>query len=124
MNSPTQRTLALLRKEGYLAQVVEHWNPHALIRKDLFGFGDVMAIAPGKGILMVQATSSPTLSARVNKMLNLPSVPIWLGAGDILEAGGWAKTGPRGKVKHWTVRRIGFHLDGNRLPLALEKPRA
>ena len=41
--SPTQRTLKRLRDLGYLAEVVERWNPHAKVRNDLFGFGDVMS---------------------------------------------------------------------------------
>ena len=43
---PTQRTLARLRQEGALeVAIVEHWNPHARIRQDLFGFIDILAIA-------------------------------------------------------------------------------
>jgi len=30
VTSPTQRSLAWLRARGYIAQVVERWNPHAL----------------------------------------------------------------------------------------------
>lgn len=47
MSSPTQRTLAALRKLGYLAAVVEKWNHGAHIRQDLFGFIDVLAIGGG-----------------------------------------------------------------------------
>ncbi len=31
MASPTSRTLALLKKEGWQAAIVEKWNPHARI---------------------------------------------------------------------------------------------
>lgn len=45
--SPTQRTLKLLRKEGYKAWVVERWLRFAGSfgkRQDLFGIIDVLAI--------------------------------------------------------------------------------
>ena len=35
--SPTTLTLKHLREQGYTAEVVERWNPHARIRQDLFG---------------------------------------------------------------------------------------
>ncbi len=45
-NSPTSRSLAECRKRGWTAQVVEHWNPHAHIRQDLFGVIDIVALIP------------------------------------------------------------------------------
>ena len=39
--TPTARSLNRLRADGWLAQVVERWNAHAMIRQDLFGFIDV-----------------------------------------------------------------------------------
>ena len=43
--SPTARTLALLRREGWAqSQVVETWNPHARRRVDLLGWMDIMGI--------------------------------------------------------------------------------
>jgi hypothetical protein len=42
--SPTQLSLAWLKKEGYLAEVVEKWIPGANIRKDLWGWCDIVAI--------------------------------------------------------------------------------
>src|ERR1043166_1347497 len=67
MSSPTQRTLAELRKRGYpLVQVVERWNPHAKVRQDMFGIIDVFAV--GDDIVAVQATSGSNVSARVAKI--------------------------------------------------------
>jgi hypothetical protein len=42
--TPTQRSMAYLKKEGYRVAVVERWNPHARIRQDLFGVIDLLAI--------------------------------------------------------------------------------
>ena len=64
--TPTQRTLKYLREIGYHAEVVERWNPHARIRQDLFGFGDIIAIRWGEsGPLLVQCTGGANMSKRV-----------------------------------------------------------
>jgi Trm5-related predicted tRNA methylase len=67
--SPTQLTLKLLRDEGWTVEVVERWIPGANIRKDLFGFIDLMALRSGM-TLAVQATSYSNISARVKKIEN------------------------------------------------------
>lgn len=103
--SPTQRTLALLRAEGWTAQVVERWIPRAFIRKDLYGCIDILAIN-GKAILGVQATSGSNISARLAKIASLPSAALWRASGGLLEVHGWRKVGARGKRKVWEVRRI------------------
>jgi hypothetical protein len=55
--SPTQRTLAAIRREGALAGIVEKWNSHAFIRQDLFGFVDIIAIYPdSRRITAIQCT--------------------------------------------------------------------
>ena len=46
-STPTARTLATMRQEGWTVQVVERWNPHARIRQDLFGWADLLAVHPG-----------------------------------------------------------------------------
>lgn len=90
--SPTQRTLHLLRKEGYTAQVVEKFVAWANRRIDLFGFIDVVGIHPDKqGILGVQTTSGSNLSARIKKSQALAAYHIWLRAGNTIEFHGWRK---------------------------------
>jgi hypothetical protein len=65
--SPTQLSLAWLRKEGYLAEVVEKWLPGANIRKDLWGWCDIVAIRDGETVA-VQCTSWDNISSRVRKI--------------------------------------------------------
>jgi len=66
--SPTQRTLNLLRKEGYTAQVAEKFIVWTKRRIDLFGFIDVIALHPNKkGVLGVQTTSGSNLANRIAK---------------------------------------------------------
>lgn len=100
--SPTQLTLEKLRAEGYLCEIVERWIPGANIRKDLFGFVDILAIKDGQ-VLAVQATSKSNISARVNKIAEHENIAEVTKLGWQLEVWGWAKAGNRWAV---TVRDV------------------
>ncbi len=90
--SPTTRTLALLRKEGYTVAIAEKFNYFIKIRQDLFGWIDVVAIHPDKkGVMGVQTTSGSNLSARIKKAQALDSYRVWLKAGNAVEFHGWRK---------------------------------
>ena len=107
MTSPTQRSLAWLRDNGYTVAIVEHWNQYARIRQDLFGFGDLLAVHPAnRDILIVQTTSGGNVSARVTKILQEPRAAVWLAAGGTIQVHGWRKVGPAGKRKLWALRRV------------------
>lgn len=100
--SPTARTLAWCRRQGWTAAVVEKWNPHAEIRQDLFGCIDVVALQPGQtGVLGVQATTATNVSHRLAKMVAEPRARVWLECGNRLLLVGWAKQGS-GPKKTWT----------------------
>ncbi len=118
--APTERTLRECRRRGWRAGVVERWMPkregmaHSL-RIDLFGFIDVIVYAPGaRGVLGVQATSTSNIGARVAKVTRtakLREAAIdWLRTGCHFEVWGWAKRGPSGKRKLWTLRRVALRL--------------
>jgi hypothetical protein len=92
VSSPTQRTLVLLRREGFSAAIVERWNPHARVRQDLFGCIDVLAVrADRPGVLGVQATTTANQAARLGKALAAPELRAWLAAGNTFEVWGWRK---------------------------------
>ncbi len=65
--SPVERTLKKLRADLWDAEKVEQWIPFPQkpgprtgppgVRRDLFGFVDVVAFKQGEGILFVQATA-------------------------------------------------------------------
>ena len=111
MRSTTSRTLALLRKEGWVCQLVEVWNPYSRKRQDLFGWFDVLAFRrPGDGILGIQSTTGANAGARLRKAELLPGLAGWLAAGGRAELWSWAKRGPRGKRKVWTVIRRPLRL--------------
>lgn len=62
--SPTQRTLAFLKEEGYLVSIVERWIPIPSFpgggqRKDMFGIIDIIALDLKNGrCLGIQSTGS------------------------------------------------------------------
>lgn len=105
MPSPTQRSLHKLRNEGYEPAVVEHWNPFAKIRQDLWNCLDIIAV-DGRGVLGVQTTSGANLSHRLAKMRNNPLLPIIMASGIRVEIHGWRKLRSRGKTKRekWECR--------------------
>ena len=75
MSSPTQRTLKHLRDQGYRAEVVERWNPHARIRQDLFTIIDVLALSETE-VVAVQTTSASNMKARINKISESDILPL------------------------------------------------
>ncbi|TPV95708.1 MAG: hypothetical protein B7733_08485 [Myxococcales bacterium FL481] len=91
--SPTQRTLALLKKQGAIAQVVERWNSHARVRHDLFGIIDVLAIRDGRYV-GIQACAGASFSARDAKIRASEHYAA------ILEAGG---------LELWAWRQVWGH---------------
>lgn len=101
MSSPTQRTLAKLKADGYLCAVVEKWNPHAKIRQDLFGIIDVLGIKDGETI-GVQATSGSNVSARVQKIADSSHTDALRRAGWRLVVHGWRK----GSNGRYTLREV------------------
>ena len=96
--SPTSRTLKKLRKEGYLAAVVEKTIPKTFIKQDLYGFIDVLAIR-GDETLAIQATSYPNVAARVNKIADHDNLGAVREAGWGIEVWGWHKKGNRWQVR-------------------------
>lgn len=101
MTSPTARTLAELRKRGYMAAVTERWNPHAKIRQDLFGIVDVLAVREGE-TLAVQATSGSNVASRVQKIAEHESTPELRKAGWSIAVWGWRKNA-KGR---WQLREV------------------
>jgi len=103
--TPTARTLKLLRAAGYLCERVEQWVPVAGVRRDLFNFGDVLAIHPTRReVVIVQCTSLSNLPTRVAKIGSIPVVPALLAAGVMIQAHGWALRAGRWECKVIEIR--------------------
>jgi hypothetical protein len=100
--SPTQRSLAYLRKVGYTVGVLEHWNAWAKIRVDLWGFGDLIAFRPGVPVMLVQTTTGTNAAHRRAKILANKTAKEWVEAGHEIVLHSWALRGKRGERKTWT----------------------
>ena len=98
--TPTQRTLKKLRDDGWIAEVVERWVPGANIRKDLFGWIDIMALRDGQ-TLAVQCTSYSNMSARIKKIEESETIAEVRKAGWSVWVIGWRKVNNR-----WTERTV------------------
>jgi len=109
MDSPTKRSLKYLREQGYIAQVVERFNPYAKVRVDLFGFIDIVAVQhdPNK-IVGVQTTTKGHMSDRIKKILGISEAKDWLNAGGQIHIHGWVKRGRSWEVDVVTVTLVDF----------------
>jgi hypothetical protein len=106
MATPTSRTLALLRREGWSCQVVERWCAYSRRRIDLFGIIDVVGVKPGEPVLGIQCTSGSNAAARRTKALATPGLRDWLASGHCtFEVWSWSKRGGR-----WCCRRQALAL--------------
>jgi hypothetical protein len=101
--SPTQRSLAKLRADGWLVTVVEKWNSHARVTQDLFGFADLLAIKDGM-TLLVQTTTRHNVSARLRKITASATAALWLGSPHrAIVVHGWFQ---KMKRKRWRCRIV------------------
>jgi len=99
--SPTQRTFAWLRAEGYHFDIVERRHPVLKhVSRDYLGVIDIIAVHPSRPVLGVQSTGS-AFAAHLEKLTvtNARSSRIWLeGRGTELMLIGWRRVkAERGK---------------------------
>lgn len=104
MSSPTQRTLKHLRDQGYRAEVVERWNPHARIRQDLFTIIDVLALSETE-VVAVQTTSASNMKARIKKIEDADILPLLLRLEWRVIVHGWKKNT---KTNRWELKEFEF----------------
>lgn len=104
--TPTARSIQYLKKREVPVCRVEQRLPipGMFVTKDAFGFGDLLAIFPGSfRITLIQVTSTNNLNAREKKICAIAAHQKWLEAGGTILLHGWAKQGPRGQRKVWTL---------------------
>jgi len=109
--SNTSRTLNYIRQQGWVADKVEQFNPYAGLygsRKDMFGFGDIVAMGEGS-IIAIQSCGQAF--AEHNRKITLdelvaPNALMWLENGGRLILIGWRKIllQPHHKAKRWAPR--------------------
>ena len=89
-----------MRKRGYLADVTERWIPGANIRRDLFGFGDLLCVGEHE-VVMVQCTSADHVAERCAKIAHHENVGAVRKGGIRILVHGWRKSKGR-----WTLREV------------------
>lgn len=115
--TPTARSLAFARSQGWHPAVAERRLPRIGTTVDLYGIVDLVVLDGAPGLVGVQATSGGNLAARTHKVSAASTARWWLAAGLRLECWGWSKRKVRrgGKAVRWTLRRLAARLDGDRV---------
>jgi len=103
MSKATQHTLKLLRDKGYAFDIVERWLPRGKDnafgnRHDMFGYADIVAMQPGRGLLAVQSTTVNGLSKHRKDILGNELAREWIECGGRLFLIAWEKVHPRTKA--------------------------
>nr|BAR33760.1 hypothetical protein [uncultured Mediterranean phage uvMED] len=116
--TPTQRTLKAnrekLNRECGIVEKFQQYGGRFGVRQDLFGFIDIIAIDPSKGIVAIQSTGQDW-SGHVNKILEKKEiVSKWLKHSTI-ELWAWRKVRKvrGGRLMVWKPRIGDFYLDEN-----------
>jgi hypothetical protein len=108
---PFAATLAsekALKADGWTVGRVEQRIPGCFITRDFFGFADLIAAAPSRGIMAVQVTGGTSTSnfhARVAKVKAEPRAAIWLASGGRIQVHSW-ETQPGTKERKLRVLEI------------------
>jgi len=116
--SPTSRTLNYIREQGWLADKVEQFNPYAGKfgqRKDMFGFGDIVAM--GENSIIAIQSCGQSFSEH-HKKITLdeyvaPNALKWIESGGRLILIGWRKVKLKrgGKAMRWKPRIKEYAVD-------------
>ena len=110
--TPTQRTIAYLKNQGIICGVVERWIPNPRmpgggIRRDLFGFIDIISISKADGIMGIQSCGQD-FSGHYKKITEekADEVAAWLDSGGKLQLIGWRRVKVKrgGKLMVWEPR--------------------
>ena len=98
--TPTEKSLAVLRAQGYTCAIVEKWMPFPPPghRSDMYGCIDIVALGDNE-VLFVQTTSGSNVSARVKKITENEFLPAM------------RKAGVKVEVHGWTAKKVGNRYD-------------
>lgn len=90
----TRESVKSLEADGWTCWVVESRIPNTWITRDAYGFADILAMSPGRGIMLVQATAGESTSnyhARIAKIRHEARAGIWLASGGRIQVHSWEK---------------------------------
>jgi hypothetical protein len=116
--SNTSRTLEYIRSQGWIADKVEQYNAYAGKfgkRKDMFGFGDIVAM--GEGSIIAIQSCGQSFSQHDRKITEDPDVApnalTWIKNGGRLLLIGWRKVKlrPGAKAMRWKPRIKEYSFD-------------
>ena len=97
----TQRTIKMMRDQGYMVATVEYFNAFTKRKHDLFGCIDLLAIGNGETIA-IQVTSKSNMSARIKKIESSDALPEMLRSKwRIIVHGWWKNKSNRYEVKEF-----------------------
>lgn len=85
----------VLESQGWTCSVTEQTIPHCFIKRDTYGFADLLCCSPRMGIMLVQATGGTGISnfnARVAKIKAEARAGIWLASGGRIQVHSWERT--------------------------------
>ncbi|MEW8178599.1 MAG: hypothetical protein AB2754_16070 [Candidatus Thiodiazotropha endolucinida] len=109
--SNTSRSLEYIRSQGWVADKVEQFNQYAGKhgqRKDMFGFGDIVAM--GEGSIIAIQSCGQAFSEHHRKITEdenvAPNALLWIKNGGRLILIGWRKVKLKrgGKAMRWSPR--------------------
>lgn len=90
------------------------------MRKDLFGFGDLLALKDGEPPMIVQTTSGSNTSARMAKIRDIPEAALAVRCNFVVRVHGWRKL-VVGKKKDGSSKRAWCCKEDDFNPYLLEK---
>jgi hypothetical protein len=103
--TPTARTMAHLRRLGFVTARVEVYIPAVRRHRDLFGIGDVIGVHPrDRAVLLVQCTSDAHVADRLKRVRGRPELPALLAAGVAVEVWGWSLRAGRWRLRSVALR--------------------
>jgi len=113
--NPTARSAKYLRDLGYIVgfteQIIRFPGGKGMVRKDLFGFADLIAFTEGGSILLIQSTTATNAAHRVAKAKDNKDLKAWLFySGRGANVHGWVK-----KKNRWVVRVYWLWVDNGKL---------
>lgn len=85
-----------LEARGWTVDTVEQTLPYGFIKRDCFGFADLLAFHPERGIVLVQSTAGAgrgNANKRLEKIRANPSHVGWLKSGGRIQVHNWLGEG-------------------------------
>ncbi len=89
--SATLASVKMLESSGWTVGRVEQTIPHTFIKRDFFGFADLIACSPTRGTLAIQVTGGGNGSTRAIKIRGEARAGVWLAAGNRIQVHDWVE---------------------------------